>query len=63
MTWTLVGGQVHLIWRETGGSYIAQPTREGFGSRLIASLAEQLKCEIAKSWNQDGLTVEVRFPV
>lgn len=63
VTWTLGGGQVHLIWRETGGAGLAQPQREGFGTLLIASLAEQLKAEVTKSWNQSGLTCEVVFPV
>mgnify|MGYP002780371301 CR=1 FL=1 len=62
VVWTYNGGHVHLTWCETGGPTVLQPSREGFGTRLMSGLAEQLKAEIARSWDRNGLTVELRFP-
>lgn len=36
INWTVAEGRVTLIWAERGGPEIVQPTRKGFGARLIA---------------------------
>lgn len=63
VSWTLDGGRVDLAWRETGGSSVTPPSRAGFGTRLIDSLVEQLKAKVNRTWDQDGLIVEVHFPI
>lgn len=61
VSWTLDGDAVVLNWRERGGPTITAPSREGFGSRLMRSLVEQLKGDIERRWEPEGLCVEVRF--
>lgn len=59
VSWTLQGRTLTLTWRETGGPEVAEPTRTGFGSRLIRQLAGQLGGEVRKDWRADGLRVEI----
>lgn len=45
--WTTEAGRLRLTWRETGGPAVAQPSRRGFGARLL----------------EQGLSKELRGPV
>ena len=58
--WALVGDTtLHMVWRETGGPVVKAPTRNGFGSKLIADLARQLGGRAAFDWAKGGLTFEL----
>jgi two-component sensor histidine kinase len=55
---------LHLTWREIDGPAVAEPTRRGFGSRLIErnvrhDLAGEVKLEYAPS----GFTAEFMVPL
>lgn len=52
-----------LEWRETGGPPVEEPSRKGFGSRLIGQLARQLGTESVKAWNADGLVASLKLPI
>ena len=53
---------VVLNWRERGGPRGVRPLREGFGSRLIeASVARQLRGTVNYRWDEQGLSVTLRF--
>lgn len=61
--WT-VGGEpmplLKLTWREVGGPPVSEPTRRGFGTRLIEqSLARDLEGEVALHFNVSGLVCEI----
>ena len=61
--WSLVDKQVELVWREFGGPPSHEPTRTGFGSRLIKSSVErQLRGSVAYDWRDDGLHVRLAIP-
>lgn len=62
VTWRLVAGDLEIVWRETGGPQTAKPTRAGFGSRLISTLARQLRAELTHDWMSEGLVVRLRVP-
>jgi two-component sensor histidine kinase len=51
-----------LVWCEDGGPAAAAPSRQGFGSRLIAQLARQLGGEVAYDWRPQGLCAELKLP-
>jgi two-component sensor histidine kinase len=58
--WDVVPGEqyscLEFEWRETGGPAIAQPTRKGFGSRLIQRvLAADFGAEPEMSFASDGI--------
>jgi len=55
---------LRLQWRETGGPTVTQPSRKGFGSRLIESLlAAELKGEVKITYDPAGVVCVVDAPV
>lgn len=68
--WTDISGrsegeQFHLTWKEHGGPQIEEPSKlSGFGSKLIElSVSGQLRGEIERVWEKDGLRVELSLPL
>lgn len=60
IAWSLPTDETLLMtWSEDGGPAVAAPTRKGFGSRLIAQLAQQLGGEIEHHWRAEGLLAEL----
>jgi PAS domain S-box-containing protein len=59
------GTTYRLVWKETGGATIGEaPAAEGFGSRLIAlSVEGQLGGKLLRTWEADGLKVELAVPL
>jgi PAS domain S-box-containing protein len=57
-------GEAYVLdWKETGGAPVAKPSREGFGSRLMAlSVQGQLGGSVERFWESDGLRIAVRLP-
>jgi len=53
-------GALSVVWSEHCGRQVARPTREGFGTRLVAQLAKQLRGEITYDWRPTGLRAELR---
>jgi PAS domain S-box-containing protein len=49
-------GWVILRWTETGGPAVTEPTRRGFGSRVIESMIGQLKGKTSFDWRAEGLS-------
>jgi PAS domain S-box-containing protein len=52
-------GRLVLQWRERGGPAVKPPTREGFGTRIIARMIGQLKGNVRFDWRSDGLVCEI----
>lgn len=63
VTWSVVGGEVRLIWVESGGPAVTTPSRQGFGAKLKASVTQQLGATFERKWEPSGLVVELRFPL
>jgi PAS domain S-box-containing protein len=62
IAWSLASDEALLVtWSEDGGPKVSEPTRKGFGSRLIAQLAQQLGGEVEKHWRPQGLRAELRI--
>ena len=60
VAWMLNNDKAQLIWRESGGPFVAPPQRTGFGSRLLKSVfSDGHKIEFAHS----GLHAEMRVPI
>jgi PAS domain S-box-containing protein len=59
------GTRYHLSWKEIGGPVIEpHELPEGFGSRVIAlSVEGQLRGTLNRSWEADGLRVDVDLPL
>jgi PAS domain S-box-containing protein len=54
---------VDFIWQERDGPNVAPPKRRGFGSRLLAASAQQIKGELDAHFAPEGLRCRIRFPV
>ena len=52
-------GQLQLRWTETGGPPVQEPTRRGFGRRVIEQLMVQLKGKTRFDWRAEGLVCEI----
>lgn len=57
------GRMVDFIWQERDGPPVAPPKHRGFGSRLLAASAQQIKGELDAQFAPAGLRCRVRFPV
>ena len=55
VSWTTHGRDLVLVWTELGGPPVAPPTKLGFGSRLLESLAQQLGGKVERQWRREGL--------
>jgi two-component sensor histidine kinase len=55
---------VTLNWREVGGPSVTKPTTPaGFGTQLIEmSAVRQLGGSVNRTWNDDGLIVDLTIP-
>ena len=53
--WRAEHGKLSIGWRESGGPPVRQPTRQGFGTRLIKGLAQDLSAQVDLQYERGGL--------
>jgi PAS domain S-box-containing protein len=46
-------------WVETGGPPVTPPTRQGFGTRVMKRICEQLNGDLKFDWRADGLICDI----
>jgi two-component sensor histidine kinase len=64
IAWGTDGADIVMDWRERDGPAVAQPTRRGFGSRLIEQgLARELGSEATLAYPPEGLHCRIRVPL
>lgn len=65
ITTAMEGDSYRIVWRETGGPKLeSPPSKEGFGSRLIAlSVSGQMSGKVERFWEPEGLRVDISIPV
>jgi two-component sensor histidine kinase len=65
ITWDVnkVTGRLKLNWTEIGGPEVAPPSRRSFGTRLIGSLGQQLKGEVALTYSPTGFAYALDVPL
>ncbi|UPJ43989.1 PAS domain S-box protein [Bradyrhizobium sp. 40] len=56
-------GTIRLLWMETGGPVALEPTRTGFGTRIVEQMITQQKGKVRFDWRKDGLVCEITLPV
>ena len=67
ISWTIADNgatvEIHLCWLERDGPAVVPPTRQGFGSRLLATGARQLGGQVELTYEATGLRCALRFIV
>jgi PAS domain S-box-containing protein len=68
VTWSLTEGEGHrelaIEWVERDGPEVAQPTREGFGSRLLERVLDiQIGARTNVAYRPEGLQVHIVMPL
>ena len=57
------GGELHLLWKETDGPKVEEPTRKGFGSRVIGEMIAGRSGKARFDWRVEGLVCEITLKV
>ena len=61
--WSTTGDRVELVWQESGGPAVEQPTRKGFGSKLITQgLTFEVEAEVDLTYAKSGLICKISAP-
>jgi PAS domain S-box-containing protein len=56
-------GSLRLRWMEMGGPVAQEPTRTGFGTRIVEQMIVQQKGKVRFDWRKEGLVCEITLPV
>jgi PAS domain S-box-containing protein len=57
------GGELHLLWKERDGPKVQEPTRKGFGGRVIEQMIAGRSGKVRFDWRVDGLVCEITLKV
>jgi two-component sensor histidine kinase len=61
---TASGPRLTMLWEENGGPPVSQPSRKGFGSRLIQDgLARELNGEVRLVYRPEGVVCTIDVPL
>jgi two-component sensor histidine kinase len=65
ITWTINDKteRLRLTWTEKGGPAVQAPTRRSFGTRMMASLGQQLSGEVQLAYQPTGVVYTLDVPV
>jgi two-component sensor histidine kinase len=55
--------RLRLIWTESGGPAVMQPTRQSFGTRMMGSLGLQLSGQVALAYEPTGFVYTLDVPL
>ena len=50
---------MRLHWQESGGPPVREPTKHGFGSRLLRSLSEDLDAQVDLDYPSSGVVCTI----
>jgi PAS domain S-box-containing protein len=56
-------GGLHLLWKETDGPRVEEPTRKGFGGRVIEQMIAGRSGKACFDWRVEGLVCEITLKV
>ncbi|MES2442105.1 MAG: HWE histidine kinase domain-containing protein [Pseudomonadota bacterium] len=63
LAWRVDGERLHFEWAETGGPLVVEPTRKSFGTRMMTSLGQQLKGNVALEYRPSGFVYSMDVPL
>lgn len=59
--WSTGRSELVIRWTEGGGPPVQAPEREGFGSKLIRQLAQQIGATVKREWGEEGVRITLSF--
>jgi PAS domain S-box-containing protein len=63
INWRTANKRLAICWTETGGPPVKEPSRQGFGTRVVDQMIRlQLKGEVRFDWRRGGLVCEINIP-
>ncbi|CAN5158299.1 hypothetical protein BH09PSE1_BH09PSE1_15060 [soil metagenome] len=63
LSWRVDGERLRLEWIESGGPDVTEPTRKGFGTRMITALGQQLNGQVDLDYASSGFAYRLDVPV
>uniref|UniRef100_Q07VR7 histidine kinase n=1 Tax=Rhodopseudomonas palustris (strain BisA53) TaxID=316055 RepID=Q07VR7_RHOP5 len=61
--WRRDGDTLNIVWRESGGPTVAPPTRNGFGSKLIQTMLQEIKGTLVSDYVASGYAYTITLRV
>jgi len=65
LAWTVEAGALRIVWKEIGGPRVGQPTKRGFGTKLLErAMVSEFGGSTLLDYRPDGVicTIQVPFP-
>jgi two-component sensor histidine kinase len=63
ISWSVLGERLRFKWEESGGPLVTEPTRTSFGTRMMASLGQQLKGKVELDYKPSGFVYTLDVPL
>lgn len=60
--WTVDAGVARFVWRELGGPPVAEPSKKGFGGRLLDAALVPQGGKAERRFEPEGMVCELRIP-
>jgi two-component sensor histidine kinase len=62
IAWTVDAGFARFLWREVGGPPVTEPSKKGFGARLLDTALVPQGGKAERRFEPEGLVCELRIP-
>jgi two-component sensor histidine kinase len=63
VAWSRGETQLVIRWSESDGPPVKPPQRQGFGTRVVNQVIQELKGELRFEWNPHGVACEIAIPI
>lgn len=61
--WSRGDGHLMIRWSEADGPPVKPPQRQGFGTRVVNRVVQDLKGKLLFDWNPEGIACEIVVPI
>ena len=61
--WSLVDRDLVIRWSEADGPPVKPPQRQGFGTRVVNRVIQELQGKLRFDWKPEGMVCEITIPV
>jgi two-component sensor histidine kinase len=61
--WSRDETQLAIHWSEVDGPPVKPPSHQGFGTRVVGRVVNELNGKLQFNWNSEGLACEIIIPI